>query len=40
MTESPRVDVNVSGDSAAFSGLPGKGVSAMADSVPPDVETL
>ena len=36
--ESPRVDENVHGDSAAFSALPVNGVSAMADSVPPVAE--
>ena len=36
--ESPRLDMNVHGDSAAFSDLPANGVSAMADSVPPVAE--
>ena len=31
--ESPRLDENVHGDSAAFSALPANGISAMADSV-------
>ena len=36
--ESPRLDENVHGDSAAFSAPPVNGVSAMADSVPPVAE--
>ena len=36
--ESPRLDENVHGDSAAFSASPVNGVSAMADSVPPVAE--
>ena len=38
VTESPRLDVNVHGDSAAISAPPDKGVSAIADSVPPIAE--
>ena len=38
VTESPRLDVNVNGDSARFAALPAKAVSAMADGVPPDTE--
>ena len=38
VTESPRLHVSVQGDSAAFSAPPDKGVSAMADSVPPVAE--
>ena len=36
--ESPRLDENVHGDSAAFSASPANGVSAMADSVSPVAE--
>ena len=36
--ESPRLDENVHGDSAAFSASPVNGVSAMADSVSPAAE--
>ena len=36
--ESPRLDENVHGDSAAFSSPPVNGVSAMADGVPPVAE--
>ena len=36
--ESPRLDENVHGDSAAFSAPPVNGVSAMGDSLPPVAE--
>ena len=38
VTESPRLDVNMQGDSAAFPAPPDKGVSAIAGSAPPVAE--
>ena len=38
MTKSSRLDVNVQGDPVAFSAPLDKGVSAIADSVPPVAE--